>query len=217
MSFLFRAGASLCLLFLVVRPAGAAPVFINEFHYDNTGADSSEFIELAGSAGTLLDGWSLTLYNGSNGGVYDTISLAGQLADDTGTGFGFLMVDIPGLQNGSPDGIALADASDNLIEFISYEGSFTAVGGVAGGIGSADVGVSELSSTPFGWSLQLTGTGSTAGDFTWATPQSATRGASNTGQTFLTVGAFNPLPLPPVLLLMFAGLAGLAMRSARMS
>ena len=34
------------------------PVFINEFHYDNDGADAGEFVEVAGPAGTSLNGWS---------------------------------------------------------------------------------------------------------------------------------------------------------------
>jgi hypothetical protein len=44
-----------------------ATVFINEFHYDNTGGDTGEFIEIAGPAGTDLTGWSIVLYNGANG------------------------------------------------------------------------------------------------------------------------------------------------------
>ena len=29
-----------------------------------------------------------------------------------------------GIQNGSPDGIALVDSSSNVIQFLSYEGTF---------------------------------------------------------------------------------------------
>ena len=55
------------------------------------------------------------------------------------------MIDYPsnGLQNGSPDGIALVDAGNVLVEFLSYEGTFTGVGGPAAGMTSIDVGVSE--------------------------------------------------------------------------
>ena len=39
------------------RPAAAAiNVFINEIHYDNTGTDAGEAIEIAGPAGTNLAG-----------------------------------------------------------------------------------------------------------------------------------------------------------------
>lgn len=219
MSFPIRAGVGLCLLLLlcISRSTFAAPVFINEFHYDNSGGDTGEFIELAGVSGTSLDGWVLTLYNGNGGAAYGTLALSGVLADDTGTGFGFFVLDVPGLQNGAPDGFALADASDNLIEFLSYEGSFTASGGVADGATSTDVGVSEPSNNPVGWSLQLAGSGNTAADFSWQAPQPATPGAINTGQTLLTVGPLNPLPLPSAILLIFVGVAAMAVRPAKMS
>jgi hypothetical protein len=47
-------------------------IFINEIHYDNTGTDAGEAIEIAGLAGTDLTGWSIVLYNGSGGLPYDT-------------------------------------------------------------------------------------------------------------------------------------------------
>ncbi len=63
-------------------PAG--PVFINEIHYDNVGTDTGEFIEVAGPAGTDLTGWSIVLYNGNGGGLYDTDPLAGVIPGPTG-------------------------------------------------------------------------------------------------------------------------------------
>ena len=90
----------------------------------------------------------------------------------------------PGIQNGSPDGIALVDAGGSVVQFLSYEGSLTAVGGAADGMTSTDIGVSEASSSPVGNSLQLGGTGSTATDFTWQASSPNTFGSVNTGQTF---------------------------------
>jgi predicted extracellular nuclease len=175
------------LLPLGAAPAAAAgpPVFINEIHYDNTGTDAGEAFEIAGPAGTDLSGWSVVLYNGSTGAVYNTIALAGVIANQQ-AGFGTLSFSLPvnGLQNGSPDGLALVEAGSTLVEFLSYEGSFVAVGGPANGIASADIGVSETSSTPVGDSLQLTGAGTGGGDFTWTASQPNTFGAVNTGQTF---------------------------------
>ncbi len=55
-----------------VQAAGPTSVFVNEIHYDNTGTDEGEAIEIAGPAGTDLNGWSLVLYNGANGAVYGT-------------------------------------------------------------------------------------------------------------------------------------------------
>ena len=161
---------------------GSVMAFINEIHYDNVGGDEGEAIEIAGPAGADLDGWSLVLYNGSNGTAYNTTDLSGVLADD-GSGFGFLSFAISGIQNGAPDGIVLYDG-ENVVEFLSYEGEFTAVGGVADGMMSTDIGVSETSSTPVGNSLQLVGTGTKAADFTWAVDMANTFGAVNTGQVF---------------------------------
>ena len=161
---------------------GVVNVFVNEIHYDNDGGDQGEAIEIAGTAGTDLNGWSLVLYNGSNGAAYNTTALSGVLADD-GSGFGFLSFAISGIQNGSPDGVVLFDGTD-VIEFLSYEGAFTAVGGVADGLTSTDIGVSESGGTPVGNSLQLIGSGTRASDFTWASDMPNTFGAVNTGQTF---------------------------------
>ncbi|NEQ50285.1 MAG: ExeM/NucH family extracellular endonuclease [Leptolyngbya sp. SIO3F4] len=162
-----------------------ATVFINEFHYDNDGADTGEFIEIAGPAGTDLTDWSLVLYNGNGGIVYNTINLAGTISDNS-NGFGFVVSNLPsnGLQNGSPDGIALVDNNGAVVEFISYEGSFVATDGPAAGQTSTDIGVSESSSTPIGDSLQRTGTGADSADFSWAAAAANTSGSANTGQTF---------------------------------
>ena len=158
-------------------------VFINEFHYDNTGTDTGEFIEIAGPAGTDLTGWSIVLYNGANGTVYNTINLSGIIPEQD-NGFGTLDFATLGLQNGSPDGFALVDNTGSVVQFLSYEGTFTATDGPAAGLTSTDIGVSEPSSTPIGFSLQLTGTGSTPDDFTWSAPADDTPGAVNNGQSF---------------------------------
>ena len=81
-----------------------------------------------------------------------------------------------------------------MIEFLSYEGTFVAVGGPADGMSSNDIGVSESSSSPVGDSLQLTGSGTMGGDFTWAPSQPNTFGGVNTGQTFgVVTGPTDPV------------------------
>jgi 5'-nucleotidase len=168
------------------RVAGSlSTVFINEIHYDNTGTDAGEAIEIAGPAGTDLTGWSIVLYNGSGGAVYDTDTLSGVIANQQG-GYGTVVMSYPvnGIQNGAPDGIALVDPSSTVVQFLSYEGAFTAVGGPANGMTSTDIGVTEGGSGPVGESLQLAGTGDAYGDFTWSTSAANTFGAPNTGQTF---------------------------------
>ena len=54
------------------------PVWINEFHYDNAGTDANEFIEIAGVAGTDLNGYTLVLYSdpGVTSGHYANIELS---------------------------------------------------------------------------------------------------------------------------------------------
>ena len=161
----------------------ATNMFINEIHYDNTGTDTGEAIEIVGLAGTDLSGWAIVLYNGNGGVVYDTTDLSGVIPDQE-NGFGTFVVNYPtnGIQNGSPDGIALVDPSRNVIQFLSYEGSFTAADGPADGMTSTDIGVSEGSGTAVGDSLQLTGSGTFYEDFAWTGPIANTFGAVNTGQ-----------------------------------
>lgn len=168
--------------------AAGPTVFINEIHYDNSGADSGEGFEIAGPAGTNLAGWTVALYNGSASqlNVYATVNLSGTIPNQA-SGFGTLAFARSGIQNGSPDGLALVDAGISVIEFLSYEGSFTAVSGPATGMTSVDIGVSEPSSTPVGHSLQLMGSGTMGGDFAWAASQPNTFGGVNTGQTFTGV------------------------------
>lgn len=177
----------------------ATNVFINEFHYDNDGTDTGEAIEIAGTAGTDLTGWDLILYNGNNGAAYNTTPLNGTIADQQ-NGFGTISVSYPanGIQNGSPDGIALVDNNNNVVQFLSYEGAFTAVDGSALGLTSTNISVSESASTPVGSSLQLNGSGSTYEDFTWSSSVDDSFGAVNAGQTFAANGGGNGGQEPPV-------------------
>ncbi|WP_298468066.1 Calx-beta domain-containing protein [uncultured Erythrobacter sp.] len=165
-------------------PQGPAEVFINEIHYDNSGADVGEGIEIAGPAGTDLSGWQLALYNGNGGVVYDTENLTGIIPDQD-DGFGTLAFPISGIQNG-PDAIALVDPSGNVVQFLSYEGTFEATNGPALGLTSEDIGVAE-GGVPAGTSLQLGGTGNVADDFTWQASQTDNFGLVNTGQDFTPV------------------------------
>ena len=172
----------------------ATTVFINEIHYDNTGTDTGEAIEIAGPAGTDLTGWSVVLYNGNGGVVYDTTALNGVIPDQQG-GYGTVVVNyaVNGIQNGSPDGVALVNGS-TLVQFLSYEeGPITGADGPANGVTSTDIGVSQSGSGAVGNSLQLTGSGTTYGDFSWAAEAANTFGAPNTGQSFGGDPAVDPI------------------------
>ncbi len=50
-------------------------VRFSELHYDNSGTDAGEAIEVSGPAGTDVNGWRIVLYNGSGGAVYRTDTL----------------------------------------------------------------------------------------------------------------------------------------------
>ena len=169
-------------------PPPVQNVWINEINYDPAGSpDAGEFIEVAGLAGVDLAGWSLVFYNGNGGGSYRTVSLSGTLADSA-NGFGF--ANIPAttgdwLQNGSPDGIALVDNVGRVVQFLSYEGTFTATSGPAAGMTSTDIGAFQQQA-PTGTSLQLTGIGSSYADFTWSYNVDSTTGTANAGQAFLS-------------------------------
>ncbi len=160
----------------------STPVFVNEIHYDNTGTDANEAIEVAGPAGTDLSGWSLVLYNGNGGTQYGTLGLSGSLPDQGG-GFGAASVAATGLQNGAPDGVALVDAAGAVIQFLSYEGTFVAADGPAAGTSSVDIGISESGTGAANTSLQLTETGRAYEDFAWVEAVSSF-GAINAGQVY---------------------------------
>lgn len=162
---------------------GSQDIWINEFHYDNKGPDGGEFVEIAGPAGTDVTGWTIVGYNGNGGQPYKTIMLVGTIPAQQND-FGTLSFDFQGLQNGGPDGLALIAPDGRVVQFLTYEGHFTAGAGPASGEIGNDIGVSEKGNTPLGHSLQLQGQGRSASSFTWARPAAATRGSVNTGQVF---------------------------------
>ncbi len=165
-------------------------VFINEFHYDNSGQDVGEFIEVAvGQAfASELSSIAIHLYNGNNGRIYGSrISLDHFTSGPSNTprAPAFYFKEIPGIQNGAPDGIALE--IDGIVrEFLSYEGSFTAIDGIAAGMTSTSVGVTQGPGTPVGQrSIARTGSAGVVEDFNWSIqPGSHTPGKINVGQIF---------------------------------
>jgi len=149
------------------QPSGL--VSIVEIHYDNSGADVGEAVEIEGPAGLDLSGWRVVLYNGNGGVTYGTLALSGPLADQC-AGRGTVVVAAPGLQNGSPDGLALVNGT-TVVEFLSYEGAFPATNGPANGMTSVDIGVAE-NGEAIGNSLQKDAAG-------WYGPTSSSFGACN--------------------------------------
>jgi hypothetical protein len=167
---------------------GDSKVWINELHYDNTGTDTNEGVEVAGYARVNLSNYVLYRYNGTGGEPYGTYPLLGVINDEV-NGLGAHWFNWVLLQNG-PDGLALteeANGETNLLQFISYGGAFIAVGGPADGVQSIDIGVYE-DGAPEGQSLQLIGKGKDYAGFTWTGPSAHSRGDLNSGQTVTIPG-----------------------------
>ncbi len=145
-----------------------------------------------------MTGYKIIRYNGANQGRYGPdLEVAGICSPSKNN---FIVVDVTdsfGLQNGRRDGLALVNDQNNVIEFISYEGSFTAANGPANGKTSQDVGVSESNSDADGLSLQLIGTGCDRGNFEWGRNSIAqTKGTWNDGQIFV---CSPPTPTPTII------------------
>lgn len=130
-----------------VARASALPL-LSEVLYDAVGADDGQlFVELYGSAGFDLSGFTLEGVNGANGATGPVLMLAGPIPAD-----GFLVVaDVAGgatqvanadllldfdLQNG-PDSLVLRDPLGNVVDALGY-GSF----------GSGDVFAGEGAPAP---------------------------------------------------------------------
>jgi hypothetical protein len=160
-----------------------AEVWINELHYDNTGVDVNEFVELAGPAGDNVHGWLLLAVDGATGRVYGKRVLGGTFPNQQ-NGIGTLSFPFPGLQDGAPDGLALLTPTGVVMQFLAYEGTFTAQGGALQGRTARPITTSESSTTAIGTSLQLGGTGNNPSQFVWQASLTATPGARNTNQTF---------------------------------
>jgi DNA/RNA endonuclease G (NUC1) len=126
----------------------------SEIHYDNSEDDIAEQIEIEGPANTDLSGWSIVLYNGNGGLTYDTKSLTGLTIPAMCGERGVVVIPFASIQNGSPDGLALVHGSE-VVQFLSYEGTFAATDGPAAGLTSTDIKVEEGSGTSQISSLQL--------------------------------------------------------------
>jgi hypothetical protein len=175
--------------------------WINEFHYDNFGTDVNEFIEVAAPADLDISSFRVVLYNGFDARMYKEDAMQ-PLSDftvgKTVNGVTFYTKFLPpanctkgsdwcGLQNGR-DGMALANyltgTSGRVIEFISYEGSFTAKDGPAVNMTSTNIGVRQRTTTALGNSLSVSGIGCQPEFFAWkADNTAATPGTVNAEQT----------------------------------
>ena len=180
----------LLLLLLLPFYTFAQQMWINEIHYDNTGGDVDEFVEVVIEdtfMGALSD-IEIIFYNGSNGTIITQSEPRTLNTFDVGQNSGgftiYSRLFPSGIQNGNPDGIALINAG-SVVEFISYEGTLTASEGPASGMISVDIGVAEPGA--IGQSLQLSGQGNLRSLFAWQPPATATKGLLNNNQVLADV------------------------------
>jgi hypothetical protein len=164
-------------------PSGTPRLAINEVDYDQVGADTAGFVEIAnaGDREASLDGIAVVLVNGGDGTEYARKALSGTLAAGA-----YLVVEVDP-QNGAPDGIALVDTvSGVLLDALSYEGE---VRGAV--VGSATFDLVEGTALPEATADSNTDNGSLArlpdGKDTndaatdWRFTTTPTPGAANTG------------------------------------
>src|SRR5690606_31361044 len=166
--------------------------WINEIHYDNTETDVMEGVEIVVEDATAYDisSFVLTLYNGSNGQPYGAFDLSQAEEGETVNEFTFYTLNAK-LQN-DLEGIALS-YQNNLLQFLSYEGTMTATAGIAIGVTSEDIGVIENNQTPVGYSLQLSGIGNRYKAFAWEEATPHTFGSPNNHQQLKAIDGPEPV------------------------
>jgi hypothetical protein len=159
--------------------------WINEFHYDNDGVDTLEFVEVVIQYPERydLDELTLYLYNGTNGSPYNEAGISDAWPGNREDGeYQFYVFPLKGIQNGPADGIGLT-YNDQPLDFISYEGEFTASEGPLAGRRTHDISAMEESISPLYSSVQLVGEGKISDDFDWVfVPGGNTAGKPNINQ-----------------------------------
>ena len=215
---------------LLASTSNADHIWVNEIHYDNTGADVGEFIEIGirtpNGSGFQASDYAVELYNGNGGAAYLTSGIldTGAISDPISVTEGgetevvtLYTLDIAGIQNGAPDGFAIVNLTnstvvDNLL--YSYEGTFTATDGLATGLTSVALAADEGVFIDAGGSVGASGDGFGADQFGPASfaafPTTASPGEVNEGQVFTRAA---PVPEPSsIAVLGLVGLVGVARR-----
>ena len=165
----------------------AQSVFFNEINTLKPASSRiNEFVEIAGTTGTNIGGYKILVYS-STGTVLDLFTIpVGTVFSNTGSGMGVYANDYA--VDVLPDtlgAVALVDASGNVVQFLSWGGTVTAVEGKATGQTSTNIGVTESSYQ--GRTMSLVGNGRVYTDFTWKGDATSTENAQNEGQQLLKV------------------------------
>ena len=174
---------NLVFVLSLVFTLNAQEVFINEINYLS---EERPFIEIVAPSTINISGYTLHFYN-ANGEVYDTQPLEeGASSNDPEIGnspsneciMRHIIFDVVIMLGEDKSGLALTDAYNSLVQFVSYGGTNTAQSGPAKNVVSDDAG-KQTDPTA---SLQLTGAGNSYDDFYWDIPGSSTAGRANSDQ-----------------------------------
>jgi len=153
-------------------------LFINEIDYNQPGTDGTEFLEIAGPAGTY-NNVTIELINGNGNAVYNPVDIGTITLSDESDGFGFYVLGaatvpnvdlVPAswpttniIQNGDPDGVVLK-INSSIVDAVSYAGEMTDAEGNVMEDGGVDY------ATPPDSSISRTGGNGSPWEFTASTP-----------------------------------------------
>ena len=183
MSYFYFIKILLFSFLLLPAASFASSIFINEINYLAI-ASPAKGIELAGDAGTNLNGWKLAFY-GANGIQSEVKQLSG-IIPDLQNSKGAIWIEIDQNMPTGPTGggVIIIRPDDGVEQFLSFGSAgsnLVAVDGAAVGKVPQYIG-NQLEA---GHTLQLTGNGLTYLDFVWNIPTGATPDLVNTNQSFL--------------------------------
>lgn len=178
-------------------------IFINEIHYANGPVSQDQGVEIAGPAGIDLSNYELVISrrSGSINGPFTEMyryPLYG-LIDDEAEGMGAVWFPLSPMDESRGRIQLVNTVTGQSVDMVIYEvnqGVQHQAALYGGGQGNSGAGLWESNTDPAGYSLQLTGEGTCAGDFSWARLEH-TRGFLNLGQAVLPV-ELNFLAAEPV-------------------
>jgi hypothetical protein len=187
---------------LAAQPAAALPL-ISELFYDAVGSDDGlSFVEIHGAPGTVLDGYTVELVNGSNGEVATTLALLGVIGPS-----GLYVV-----ADRFTEGTTLVPGADLLLNFDLQNGPDSLLlrgpGGVVDAVGFGEFGPTEVFAGEGSPALDVPPGSSLARHFA---DLDSDDNASDFGELLVpTPGTAHFVPEPGTGLLSFTGLLGLA-------
>ncbi|MFV1963073.1 MAG: hypothetical protein ACC658_14720, partial [Acidimicrobiia bacterium] len=147
--------------------------------FETPSRESDEPQQIEASTETNIGGWMnrISVWTDTNlNGIEDPSSLPasdGPLAT--------YVHQLPDFTIRNPGGVTLVDENNNVLDFISWGGSFEAITGSGRGHVSRDIEIDPFDAGSDD-SVQLTGTGVSAADFQWVGPTTESFGGVNGGQ-----------------------------------